>query len=99
MVDHVEMALADIIKAKKKVPRKNDVGRKFSTTRKAEGTPRGGGVDLIRNNRTYGVIRGRNRRAITNSTYYTRVSIYFNNYSKYQILVLKDRQSVFLIIR
>lgn len=79
MVDQIEMALDDIIKANKKTPRGGGAGRKFNTNRRAGGTPRGG-AGGFRNGRTGGVIRGRNRGGITKSTNYTRVTNYFDDY-------------------
>ncbi|XP_022837996.1 THO complex subunit 4 [Spodoptera litura] len=71
MVDQIEMALDDIIKANKKAPRGGGAGRKFSTARKPAGG-RGGAGGGFRNGRTGGVLRGRNRGGISKSTNYSR---------------------------
>ncbi|XP_075977798.1 RNA and export factor binding protein 1 [Anticarsia gemmatalis] len=74
MVDQIEMALDDIIKANKKTPRGGGAGRKFNTSRRPAGG-RGGGAGVgagFRNGRTGGVLRGRNRGGITKSTNYSR---------------------------
>uniref|UniRef100_A0A2A4IVF5 RRM domain-containing protein n=1 Tax=Heliothis virescens TaxID=7102 RepID=A0A2A4IVF5_HELVI len=71
MVDQIEMALDDIIKANKKAPRGGGAGRKFNATRKPAGG-RGGAGGGFRNGRAGGVLRGRNRGGISKSTNYTR---------------------------
>lgn len=68
MVDQIEMALDDIIKASKKGRGGGGVGRKFDANKRPG---RGGG---FRNNRSGGVIRGRNRGGVTKTTNYTRVN-------------------------
>lgn len=81
MVDQIEMALDDIIKANKKTPRGGGAGRKFNSNRRP-GAARGGGGGggAFRNGRTGGVLRGRNRGGISKSTSYTRVNYYFDDY-------------------
>ncbi|KAJ8731296.1 hypothetical protein PYW07_004460 [Mythimna separata] len=74
MVDQIEMALDDIIKANKKTPRGGGgAGRKFNATRKPGGGRGGSGAGAgFRNGRTGGVLRGRNRGGISKSANYTR---------------------------
>lgn len=69
MVDQIEMALDDIIKANKKTRIGGGAGRKFDANKR---TGRGGGAGF-RSNRSGGVQRGRNRGGITKSTNYSRV--------------------------
>lgn len=71
MVDQIEMALDDIIKANKKPRGGGGAGRKFNATRKPGGG-RGGSGGGFRNGRTGGVLRGRNRGGISKSANYTR---------------------------
>nr|ADM33940.1 ALY [Bombyx mori] len=68
MVDQIEMALDDIIKANKKTRIGGGAGRKFDANKR---TGRGGGAGF-RSNRSGGVQRGRNRGGITKSTNYSR---------------------------
>lgn len=74
MVDRIDMALDDIIKAGKKGRGGGGggAGRKFDNRRPG----RGGGAAAggFRNSRTGGVLRGRNRGGITKPTNYTRVN-------------------------
>ncbi|XP_059052150.1 THO complex subunit 4-like [Achroia grisella] len=65
MVDRIDMALDDIIKASKKGRGGGGAGRKFDTNRR----PGRGG---FRNGRPGGVIRNRNRGSVTKPTNYTR---------------------------
>ncbi|CAK1580348.1 unnamed protein product [Parnassius mnemosyne] len=67
MVDRIDMALDDIIKANKKGRGGGGAGRKFDVKRPGRG---GGGG--FRNNRAGGVLRGRNRGGISKPTNYTR---------------------------
>lgn len=69
MVDRIEMALDDIIRASKKGGRGGGAGRKFDTTNR-----RGSGG--FRNGRSGGggVMRGRNRGGVTKASNYTRVN-------------------------
>ncbi|XP_050680069.1 THO complex subunit 4 isoform X2 [Leptidea sinapis] len=67
MVDRIDMALDDIIKASKK-GRGGGAGRKFDNNTKRSN--RGGGS--FRNGRSGGVVRGRNRGGITKPTNYMR---------------------------
>lgn len=66
MVDRIEMALDDIIRATKK-PRGGGGGRKFDSNRRT-GRGRGGG---FRNGRSGGVLRG----GIIKSPNYSRVNL------------------------
>lgn len=78
MVDRIDMALDDIIKASKKGRGGGGAGRKFDVKRPGRGGPGGS----FRNNRAGGVIRGKNRGGITKTTNYTRVNqntCWFNN--------------------
>lgn len=82
MVDQIEMALDDIIKANKKAPsRGGGAGRKFNTARKPGGGRGGAAGGGFRNGRTGGVLRGRNRGGISKSTNYSRVNNYLNGNS------------------
>ncbi|XP_045497864.1 THO complex subunit 4 isoform X2 [Colias croceus] len=67
MVDKIDMALDDIIKASKKGGRGGGAGRKFDTRK-----PNRGGGGGFRNNRAGGVMRGRNRGGVSKSTNYSR---------------------------
>ena len=67
MVDQIEMALDDIIRASKKGRGGGGAGRKFDANKRPA---RGGGG--FRNNRSGGVLRGRNRGGVTKTTNYTR---------------------------
>lgn len=71
MVDRIDMALDDIIKASKKGRgggAGGGAGRKFDANRRPG---RGGG---FRNGRTGGVFRGRSRGGVSKPTSYTRVN-------------------------
>ncbi|CAH0585646.1 unnamed protein product [Chrysodeixis includens] len=73
MVDQIEMALDDIIKANKTPRGGGGAGRKFVNRRPGGGRGGGGGAGgAFRNGRTGGVLRGRNRGGISKSTSYTR---------------------------
>ncbi|XP_026761655.1 THO complex subunit 4-A [Galleria mellonella] len=65
MVDRIDMALDDIIKASKKGRGGGGAGRKFDSNRRP-------GRGNFRNGRPGGVLRGRNRGSITKPTNYTR---------------------------
>lgn len=70
MVDRIDMALDDIIKASKKGrPGGGGAGRKFD----AKKSGRGGGGGF-RNARSGGVLRGRNRGGVSKPANYTRVN-------------------------
>lgn len=70
MVDRIDMALDDIIKASKKGRSGGGgAGRKFDVKKSGRG---GGGG--FRNNRSGGVLRGRNRGGVSKPTNYTRVN-------------------------
>lgn len=75
MVDRIDMALDDIIKAGKKGSsgRGGGIGRKFDGKRPARG---GGGAGGFRSGgvRTGGVMRGRNRGGVSKPANYTRVN-------------------------
>lgn len=73
MVDRIDMALDDIIKASKK-GRGGGAGRKFDVNRRP-GRGGGGGGAGFRNGRTGGVLRGRNRGGVSKPTNYTRVNL------------------------
>lgn len=73
MVDRIDMALDDIIKASKKGRGGGGAGRKFDVNRK----PGRGGTGF-RNGRSAGVLRGRNRGGVSKPTNYTRVNLYNN---------------------
>ncbi|XP_053609691.1 THO complex subunit 4 [Plodia interpunctella] len=69
MVDRIDMALDDIIKASKKGGRGGGgAGRKFDANRR----PGRGGGGGFRNGRSGGVLRGRNRGGISKPANYTR---------------------------
>ncbi|CAH2980807.1 unnamed protein product [Chilo suppressalis] len=70
MVDRIDMALDDIIKASKKGRGGGGAGRKFEARKPARGG--GGGSGGFRNGRTGGLIRGRNRGGVSKATNYTR---------------------------
>ncbi|CAH0751516.1 unnamed protein product [Diatraea saccharalis] len=72
MVDRIDMALDDIIRASKK-GRGGGAGRKFETRKPGRG---GGGGGGLRNGRTSGVIRGRNRGGVSKPTNYTRDDLF-----------------------
>ncbi|XP_026735170.1 THO complex subunit 4 isoform X2 [Trichoplusia ni] len=72
MVDQIEMALDDIIKANKTTRGGGGAGRKFVNRRPGGGRGGGGAGGAFRNGRTGGVLRGRNRGGISKSTNYTR---------------------------
>lgn len=86
MVDQIEMALDDIIKANKKTPRGGGgAGRKFNATRKPGGGRGGSGAGSgFRNGRAGGVLRGRNRGGISKSANYTRVNYYLHGCTNYK---------------
>lgn len=85
MVDQIEMALDDIIKANKKPRGGGGAGRKFNATRKPGGGRGGSGAGGgFRNGRTGGVLRGRNRGGISKSANYTRVNYYMYGYTNYK---------------
>ncbi|CAH4028466.1 THO complex subunit 4-like [Pieris brassicae] len=67
MVDKIDMALDDIIKAGKKGGRGGSAGRKMDTKR----SNRGGGGGF-RGNRSGGTLRGRNRGGVSKPTNYSR---------------------------
>lgn len=73
MVDRIDMALDDIIKASKKGRGAGGggAGRKFDANRRP-GRGAGGG---FRTGRSGGVLRGRNRGGITKPTNYSRVNL------------------------
>lgn len=80
MVDQIEMALDDIIKANKTTRGGGGAGRKFVNRRPGGGRGGGGAGGAFRNGRTGGVLRGRNRGGISKSTSYTRVNYYLDGY-------------------
>ncbi|XP_063364352.1 THO complex subunit 4 [Cydia amplana] len=72
MVDRIDMALDDIIKAGKGGSRRGGgAGRKFDTN-KRPGRGGGGTGGGFRNGRSGGVLRGRNRGGVSKPTNYTR---------------------------
>ncbi|XP_072949321.1 THO complex subunit 4 isoform X2 [Epargyreus clarus] len=86
MVDRIDMALDDIIKASKKGRGGGGAGRKFDTKR-----PGRGGTGF-RNGRTGGVLRGRNRGGVSKPTNYARGDVnstwkhdMFNDFSERKI--------------
>lgn len=69
MVDKIDMALEDIIKAGKRGRGGGGAGRKFDI----KNSNRGGG-SFRGNNRSGGVMRGKNRGGISKQANYTRVN-------------------------
>ncbi|KAL4709991.1 hypothetical protein ACJJTC_015969 [Scirpophaga incertulas] len=89
MVDRIDMALDDIIKANKKGRGGGaGAGRKFDVRKPG----RGGGGANFRNGRTGGVLRGRNRGGVSKPTNYSRGDVnstwkhdMFNEFSERKI--------------
>lgn len=73
MVDKIDMALDDIIKATRKGGRGGGgAGRKFDNRRPGRGGGAGGAG--FRNGRAGGVLRGRNRGGVSKPANYSRVN-------------------------
>lgn len=100
MVDRVDMALDDIIKATKKGPRPGGgAGRKFEGNRKpGRGGGGGGGFRSARPAAGGGgVLRGRNRGGVSKPTNYTRViQIVHDNDCKWRVLRIKMTSGMML---
>ncbi|KAI8436863.1 hypothetical protein MSG28_010315 [Choristoneura fumiferana] len=72
MVDRIDMALDDIIKASKRGRGGGGAGRKFDTSKRTGRGGGGGAAGGFRNGRAGGVLRGRNRGGVSKPTNYSR---------------------------
>lgn len=93
MVDRIDMALDDIIKASKRGRGGGGAGRKFDTSKKTgRGGGGGGAAGGFRNGRAGGVLRGKNRGGVSKPTNYSRVNriTYDCNITKWRTVFLSD---------